>query len=160
VKPGLAAIVAITALPMVMAGCGTGGHSGTSAGQPTVTAPPGRPGPPIVSVTCRDAPPDAATLQRVINTSPAGSTIAIGGPVCLLTRGVTLREGRTYTAGSMAGTILRQDAAMPFVLASASYVPACELSELIGQEKRIGAGTLVPSAASKWPLASGMRHLP
>ena len=109
------------ALCAVAAGCSVGGPAGTPGGQRTVPAPQGRPGPASVSVTCHDDASDAAALQRAINTSPAGSTIQIGGPVCLLTSGIVLQPGRTYTGGSMAGTVLKQDGGMPFVLGSSSY---------------------------------------
>ena len=48
--------------------------------------------------------------------------IQIGGGTCLLTRGIVLPGDRTYAGGSTAGTVLRQDGPMSFVLASKAYV--------------------------------------
>jgi len=108
------------------AGCSV---PGAGAGSPTAgaTASPG-PHPPSVSskayvtqVNCGDTPADAAALQRAIDSSPAGSVIQIGG-TCLLNRGIVLLPNRTYTGASRTGTVLRQDTAMPYVLASSAYV--------------------------------------
>ena len=103
---------------------------GAGAGSPTASGRPTSPAahPPSVSsnayvtqVNCGDTPADAATLQRAIDSSPAGSVIQISG-TCLLSRGIVLLPNRTYTGSSRTGTVLRQDAAMPYVLASSAYV--------------------------------------
>ena len=78
--------------------------------------------PASVHVTCHDQATDAATLQHAIDTSPAGAAIEFQGGTCLLTRGLVLPGDRTYTGGSTAGTILRQDGAAGYVLAARSYV--------------------------------------
>ena len=75
-----------------------------------------------VYVTCHDRATDAATLQDAIDASPAGAAIEFRGGTCLLTRGLVLPGDRTYTGGSTAGTILRQDGAAGYVLAAWSYV--------------------------------------
>jgi hypothetical protein len=73
-----------------------------------------------VSVTCTDGAADAVRLQHAIDSSSPGDSISITGGTCLLTRGITLLGGRTYTGGSTTGTVLRQDGRMRYVLASAS----------------------------------------
>jgi Right handed beta helix region len=75
----------------------------------------------VTQVSCGDTAADGATLQHAIDSSPAGSVIQIGG-TCLLDRGIVLLPNRTYTGASRTGTVLRQDAAMPYVLASSAYV--------------------------------------
>src|SRR6266851_5713345 len=101
----------------VLAGCTGGGAVGTGQRQSA-----SQPGSAEIGVTCHDASSDAGMLQRAINASRAGSTIVIGGPVCLLTQGITLLPDRIYQGGSMTGTVLKQDAPMAAVLASSSYV--------------------------------------
>ena len=75
-----------------------------------------------VTVTCRDSTSDAARLQNAIDASTPGAEISIQGGTCLLTRGITLLGDRTYAGGNTAGTVLKQDAAMPYLLASSTYV--------------------------------------
>jgi hypothetical protein len=99
----------------MVAGCsGSGQTSGDSV------APPG-PGPFWIHVSCHDDRSDASALQRAINTSSRGATIAIGG-LCMLTSSITLLSDRTYTGSSATGTVLRQAAGMKFVLAADTYV--------------------------------------
>ena len=117
----------LVVVSVAAAGCsvpGAGAGSPTASGRPPSPAP----HPPSVSsaayvtrVNCGDTPADAATLQRAIDSSPDGSVIQIGG-TCLLSRGIVLLSNRTYTGASRTGTVLRQDAAMPYVLASSAYV--------------------------------------
>lgn len=122
-KPRHAAMaLAFLAAASVLAGCGGSG--------PAFPTPPDGPAPPAghgsgpawKSVTCHGDSSDAVRLQQAIDASPRGSTVFIGGPVCLLTAGITMLPGRTYTGTSMTGTVLRQDAPMPAVLASSAYV--------------------------------------
>ncbi len=80
-----------------------------------------RGGPRVVRVSCADASQDAATLQQAIDASPAGAVIEIQAGTCLLTRGIALLANRTYTGGSAAGTVLKQDGRMSYVLASQAY---------------------------------------
>jgi Right handed beta helix region len=75
-----------------------------------------------ISVSCFDNTSDAATLQYAINSSPPGSTILISGGICLLTKGIELPGNRTYEGESKSGTVLKQDSAMGYVLASQAYV--------------------------------------
>ena len=103
------AALAIAALSCAMAACSSGAGS-APAGPPS-----------DVIITCTDSPSDAQVLQRAINSSPAGAAIGIKGGTCLLTRGITLLGDRTYSGGNTTGTVLRQDAGMNYVLASASY---------------------------------------
>jgi hypothetical protein len=77
--------------------------------------------PGVIGVTCSGTTSDAATLQNAINSSPPGAVIDIGGGTCLLTRGISLPGGRTYTGGNAAGTVLKQGATMGYVLASEAY---------------------------------------
>jgi Right handed beta helix region len=88
-------------------GACSGSARGTSAG--------------VMGVTCQDNSGDAARIQAVIGQSEPGMTIAIGGGTCLLTSGIVLSGDRTYAGGSTTGTVLRQGAAMAFVLASSDY---------------------------------------
>jgi len=74
-----------------------------------------------VTVTCRDARSDAATLQHAINASTPGAQIRIQGGTCLLSRGIRLLGDRTYTGGNTTGTVLKQAAPMPYVLAASAY---------------------------------------
>ncbi|HEY1624420.1 MAG TPA: right-handed parallel beta-helix repeat-containing protein [Streptosporangiaceae bacterium] len=73
------------------------------------------------SVTCQGNSGDAARIQAVIGQSEPGATIQIGGGTCLLTRDVVLSGNRTYAGGSTTGTVLKQGAAMAFMLASSDY---------------------------------------
>jgi Right handed beta helix region len=108
------AALAAVALSVAVAACSGGSQAGT-----TPVANPGS-GPFWVQVTCHDNSSDSGRLQRAINDSSPGATIAIGGS-CLLTKGITLLSGRTYTGGSRTGTVLKQGAAMPYVMASAGF---------------------------------------
>jgi hypothetical protein len=72
-------------------------------------------------VNCGDTSADAGALQQAIDKSPDGSVIQIGG-TCLLNRGIVLLPNRTYTGASRTGTVLKQAATMPYVLASSAYV--------------------------------------
>ena len=105
--------------------------TGSGAGSPTapsgsVSNPPRHPPSAtrtafVTQVNCGNSPADAATLQHAIDASPDGSVIQIGG-TCLLDRPIVLLSNRTYTGASRTGTVLRQDATMPYVLASSAYV--------------------------------------
>ena len=75
----------------------------------------------VTQVNCGDTRADAAALQHAIDSSPLGSVIQIGG-TCLLDHAIVLLSNRTYTGASRTGTVLRQDATMPYVLASSAYV--------------------------------------
>ncbi len=75
----------------------------------------------VVTVNCTNSVSDAVTLQRAIDSSAVGSLIEIKGPVCLLVRGITFLSDRTYTGYNTTGTILKQDGAMNYVLASQAY---------------------------------------
>ena len=75
-----------------------------------------------VQVTCQDRDTDAATVQRAIDSSPAGAAIEFQGGTCLLTKGLVLLGDRTYTGDSTTGTILKQDGPASYVLATRSYV--------------------------------------
>ena len=75
-----------------------------------------------VQVTCHNRDTDAATLQRAIDTSPAGAAIEFRGGTCLLTKGLVLLGDRTYTGESTTRTILKQDGPAGYVLAARSYV--------------------------------------
>ncbi len=116
-RHALTVVFAIVLMAGLIAGCAGGAGPGGGHSPPA-----GRTGPAVVSVSCRDASTDASMLQQAINASPVGSTILIGGRVCLLTRGLTLLADRSYAGGCMTGTVLRQDAPMAAVLASSSYV--------------------------------------
>jgi parallel beta-helix repeat protein len=98
----------------IIAGCTSAGQASAPAG---VSAAAGG-----VSVACKDSTSDASTLQNAINSSAPGADISIEGGTCLLTSGITLLGDRTYSGGNTAGTVLKQDGAMGYVLASASYV--------------------------------------
>src|SRR5450755_5039627 len=50
-----------------------------------------------VLVTCQNRDTDAATMQRAIDTSPAGAAIEFQGGTCLLTKGLVLMSDRTST---------------------------------------------------------------
>ena len=76
----------------------------------------------LITVSCADATTDAATLQNAVNASSAGSTIEIQAGTCLLTSGITLLGDRTYIGGSTTGTVLKQDATLPYLFASDAYV--------------------------------------
>lgn len=95
----------------IIAGCGsvaTMSQSGSSTSS-------------VVTAACTDSVSDAASLQQAIDLSAAGSLIEIKGPVCLLARGITFLGDRTYVGYSTTGTILKQDGAMTYVLASDAY---------------------------------------
>ncbi|HTT51424.1 MAG TPA: hypothetical protein VMH35_08495 [Streptosporangiaceae bacterium] len=72
-------------------------------------------------MSCGDTTADAGVLQQAIDSSRAGSVIQIGG-TCLLDRAIVLLPSRTYTGTSRTGTVLRQDAALRYVLVSSAYV--------------------------------------
>jgi len=118
--PARAALVA-AALSVAVAACSGGGQAGQAghAGSSPVASPGS--GPFWVQVTCHDRSSDAGRLQRAISDSSRGATIAIGGS-CLLTKGITLLSGRSYTGSGTTGTVLRQAAGMDYVLASDTYV--------------------------------------
>lgn len=78
------------------------------------------PGPFWAHVSCHDDRSDAGALQRAIDASPRGATIAIGGQ-CMLTSSIRLLSDRSYTGSSATGTVLRQAAGMGFVLAADTY---------------------------------------
>jgi parallel beta helix pectate lyase-like protein len=123
VKAGLVkAMFAVVALSVMVAGCSSSDRASTQSDWPSVdsVASPGS-GPFLVRVTCHDDPSDASRLQRAIDASSRGATIAIGG-LCLLTRGITLLPDRSYIGSSPTGTVLRQAASMGFVLATDAYV--------------------------------------
>jgi len=107
----------------VIAGCSpaaTVNQPGQSAAdQPTVSTGSGRSS--VVTASCTGSVSDAASLQKAIDSSTAGSIIEIKGPVCLLVRGITFLSDRTYVGYNTTGTILKQDGAMKYVLASAAY---------------------------------------
>lgn len=90
--------------------------SSTVVVEATTSAMPG-----LSGVTCRDNPGDAAKIQAAIDASRPGTVLQIGG-TCLLTKGIVLAGGRRYVGGPSTGTVLRQDGAMSFVLASSAYV--------------------------------------
>lgn len=75
----------------------------------------------VTQVNCSNSLADAGVLQHAIDASRLGSVIEIGG-TCLLDRGISLLPNRTYIGDNRTGTVLRQAAAMPYVLASAAYV--------------------------------------
>lgn len=75
----------------------------------------------VVTATCTDSTSDAANLQQAIDSSAAGSVIEIRGPTCLLDRGIIFLSDRTYAGYNTSGTILKQDGAMKYVLASQAY---------------------------------------
>jgi hypothetical protein len=72
-------------------------------------------------VTCGDMPADADRIQHAINASRARAVIEISG-TCLLAHGITLLANRSYTGDGRTGTVLRQGAAMRYVLAAAAFV--------------------------------------
>jgi hypothetical protein len=116
---GLAATLAVL---VAAAGC-------ASAPGPSAAQPPAGTGlntlagtPHTVSVNCTGTDADAGRLQRAINASTPGTTVAIRGGVCLLTRPLSLPGDRSYTGGSTTGTVLRQAASMSYVLVSAAYL--------------------------------------
>jgi Right handed beta helix region len=75
----------------------------------------------VVTVSCADRTSDTASLQKAIDSSAAGSLIEIKGPVCLLRGGITFLGDRTYAGYDNTGTVLKQDGAMKYLLASQSY---------------------------------------
>ncbi len=106
-------VMAVLALAVIFAAV-------SCSGSATVTDAAGRPH--SVNVTCQDTASDAAALQNAINSSAPGATIHILGGICLLTQGISLPGDRAYAGSSTTGTVLRQDAGMTYVLASAAYV--------------------------------------
>jgi hypothetical protein len=105
---GRRAAIFLAAISLLVAGC-----SGPTAG---VAQRPGG-----SHVTCADAASDAGRLQHAIDASPARAVIEISG-TCLLNHGIVLLAGRTYTGDGRTATVLRQNAPMPYVMASAGYV--------------------------------------
>jgi Right handed beta helix region len=102
--------------------CTSAGQA-VSAGSPSSSSPPSYRGVTRdVTVTCRDSVSDAARLQKTIDGTTPGAEIDIQGGTCLLTKGITLLGDRTYAGGNTSGTVLKQDAAMPYLLASSAYV--------------------------------------
>lgn len=116
------AMFAVIALSIMIAGCTGSDRSSVNSDRSSMDLvdSPGS-GPFLVRVTCHDDPSDASRLQRAINASSRGATIAIGG-LCLLTRSITLLPDRSYTGSTPTGTVLRQAASMKFVLATDTYV--------------------------------------
>ncbi len=119
----------LVAVSVAAAGCslpGAGSGSPTAPAGRASSSPPRHP-PSAISkafvtqVNCGNSPADAASLQHAIDSSPDGSVIQIGG-TCLLDRGIVLLPNRTYIGASRTGTVLRQNAGMPYVLASSAYV--------------------------------------
>jgi parallel beta-helix repeat protein len=121
------AAAALAVVSVAAAGCSGQAGSGTPAGAATRSARPTPHTPTatgkayVTQVNCGDSAADAGVLQQAIDSSKLGSVIQIGG-TCLLNRGITLLPNRTYTGDSRTGTVLRQNASMPYVLASAAYV--------------------------------------
>ncbi len=72
-------------------------------------------------VSCGNSPGDANLIQRTIDASPVGAVIEISG-TCSLTHGITLLPNRTYTGNGRTNTVLQQNAAMRYVMASSSFV--------------------------------------
>lgn len=72
-------------------------------------------------VTCADTASDAGRLQHAIDASRPRAVIEISG-TCLLNHSIVLLAGRTYTGDGRTATVLRQNAPMPYVMASAGYV--------------------------------------
>ncbi len=72
-------------------------------------------------VTCADTASDAGRLQHAIDASGPHAVIEISG-ICLLNHGIVLLADRTYTGDGRTATVLRQNAPMPYVMASAGYV--------------------------------------
>jgi Right handed beta helix region len=89
-----------------------------AAAQQAIPAAPDQPS--AATVTCTDSTSDATTLQQAINSSSPGALIAISG-TCLLTQGIVFLGDRTYAGYNTAGTVLEQDGAMSYVLASQAY---------------------------------------
>jgi hypothetical protein len=85
------------------------------------TAPPSAPVA-SVHVTCKDRSTDAVTLQRAIDSSPAGAAIEFQGGRCLLTTGLRLLGNRTYTGENTTGTVLQQAGSASYILASSAYL--------------------------------------
>ncbi len=114
------------AVPVLAAGCSGPGGSGPPGPQAGPTAGAARSAGAtsrayVTQVSCGDTTADAGVLQHAIDASRAGSVIQIGG-TCLLDRAIVLLPNRTYTGTSRTGTVLRQDAALPYVLVSSAYV--------------------------------------
>lgn len=84
----------------------TGGPPGTST---------------VVTAACSGQTSDAASIQHAIDSSAEGSLIQIKGPVCLIDKGIDFLGDRTYAGISTTGTVLEQDGAMKYVLASEAY---------------------------------------
>ena len=114
--------LAIAAISAALTSCSSGGQA-ASVGKPGSFTPLNHGGiTRDVTVTCRDSTSDAARLQHAIDASTPGAEIDIQGGTCLLTKGITLLGDRTYVGGNTAGTVLKQGAAMPYLLASSAYV--------------------------------------
>lgn len=105
---GRRAAAVLAALSLSVAGC--------SAPAANVALRPGG-----THVTCADTASDARRLQHAIDASRAHAVIEISG-TCLLDHGIVLLADRTYTGDGRTATVLRQNAAMPYVMASAGYV--------------------------------------
>lgn len=118
---GLAAALGVLAGAAALPGCSS--TPGPVAAPPAGTGMNTVAGPPhTVSVDCTGTRADTGRLQRAINASTPGTTVAIRGGMCLLTRPVSLPGNRSYTGGSTTGTVLRQGASMSYVLVSAAYL--------------------------------------
>jgi hypothetical protein len=104
-----ARLVAATLAVIAVSAAGCTGHAASLPGQAYTGG-----------VSCGDSPADAGLIQRAINASRAGAVIEIAG-TCFLARGITLLPNRIYTGDSRTGTVLRQGAAMRYVMASAGF---------------------------------------
>ncbi len=98
----------LTVISLSAAGCSTPSAS--------VVARPGG-----THITCADSASDAGRLQHAIDASQPQAVIEISG-TCLLNHGIVLLANRTYTGDGRTATVLRQNAPMPYVMASAGYV--------------------------------------
>jgi Right handed beta helix region len=125
VRPGFVrAAIAVVVLSVTIAGCTHRSRVAVDLRPPLASVEPAAnpgSGPFVVPVACHGDSSDADTLQRAINASSSGATIAIGG-LCRLTKSITLLPDRSYTGSTPTGTVLRQAASMDFVLASSGYV--------------------------------------
>lgn len=108
--------IAVAVAACTSSGIHTGKHPSAAPSVPTGSSPNG-----VVTVTCTGTSSDAANLQQAINSSPRGATVEIRGGICLLTRGIIFLPDRTYTGTNTAGTVLKQDGEMSYVLASQAY---------------------------------------
>ncbi len=111
-RRGYAAAAAAAAVAALVSGCSVEHHAADGVVLASSTD--------VTTVTCKNGPADASRVQQAIDSSRPGALVQIGG-TCLLDHGLRLLPGRTYSGDSRTGTVLRQHASMPYVLASASY---------------------------------------